>query len=67
MHNWHGEPVISVSEYVVDRVNNNQLGAKKSNQSEHVLHRFYSVSSRRDCVIDRLTLQAVGVNVLLTG
>ena len=36
-------------------------------QLEPVLHRFYSVSSGRDCVIDRVTLSAVGVEVLLTG
>ena len=53
--------------YVVDRVNNNQSGAKKCNQAELVLHRFYPVSSGRYCVIDRVTLSAVGVDVLLTG
>ena len=50
------------SEYVVDRVNNNQSGANAT-QSEPVLHRFYPVSSGRDCVIDRVTLSAVGVDV----
>ena len=53
--------------FVVDRVNNNQLGAKKCNQSEPVLHRFYTVSSGRDCVIDRVTLSAAAVDDLLTG
>ena len=67
MHNGQGDPVNSASEYVVDRVNNNQLRAKKCNQSEPVLHRFYSVSSGRDCFIDRLTLSALGGDVFLTG
>ena len=47
-------------------MNNNQSGAKKCNQSEPVLHRFYPVSSGRDCVIDKVTLSVVGVDVLLT-
>ena len=67
IHNWQCDPVNSASEYVVDRVNNNQSGAKKCNRLDPVLHRFYPVSSGRDCVIDRVTLSAVGVDVLLTG
>ena len=67
MHNRQGDPVNSASEYVVDRVNNNQSGAKKCNQSDTVLHRFYPVSIWLDYVIDRVTLSAVGVDVLLTG
>ena len=67
MHNRQGGPVNSASEYVADRVNNNQSEAKKCNQSEPVLHRLYSVSSGRDCGIDRVTLSAVGGDVLLTG
>ena len=74
-HCWQGHSVnsdylcitdratMSTVHHVVDRVNNNQSGAKKCNQSEHVLHRFYPVSSGCDCVIDRVTLSEVGVDV----
>ena len=76
----------NASEYVVDRVNNNQSGARKCNHSEPVLHRWpckqwvlmsywqgHPVSSGGWCLIDhvdRVTLLAVGVDVLsatLTG
>ena len=66
MHNWQGDPVNSASDYIVDRLNNNQSGAKKCSQSEPVLHRFYPVSSGSDCVIDTVTLSAVRGDVLLS-
>ena len=72
-HCWQGHPVNSHLPCITDRVtlstvyqnmllNNNQSGAKKCNQSEPVLHRFYPVSSGRDYNIDRVTLSAVGGN-----
>ena len=67
MYNWQGDLVNSASEYVVDRVNDNQSGAMKCNQSEAISLRVYPASSGRDCVIDKVTLLAVGVDVLLTG
>ena len=80
MHNWQGDPVNSGSEYVVARVKTtNQELRNATNQSLSyigftlsavdviVLLTGWPVSSACWCLIDMVTLAAMGVNVLLTG